>query len=78
MAKLRLTLVRDHAADDSRGPGLVERYECRRQYALLGYDTDRSLEELAPEDKRTLDPRHRALHDEVMAATGASMSVIAH
>jgi hypothetical protein len=48
------------------------------KYALLGYDSDRSLEELAPEDKRALHVGHRALHDEVMAAASASVSVIAH
>jgi hypothetical protein len=48
------------------------------KYALLGYDADRSLEELAPEEKRALHVGHRALHDEVTAAASASVRVIAH
>ena len=48
------------------------------KYVLLGYDTDRSLEELAPEDKRDLHVGHRALHDEVTAVASATVSVIAH
>ena len=48
------------------------------KYALLGYDTDGSLEELAPDDKRALQVGHRALHDEVKAAASASVNMIAH
>jgi len=48
------------------------------KYALLGYDSDGSLEELAPEDKRALHVGHRALHDEVTATASTSVSVIAH
>jgi hypothetical protein len=47
------------------------------KYALLGYDTDGSLEGLATEDKRALHSGHRALPDEVVATT-ASVSVVGH
>jgi len=48
------------------------------KYALLGYDTDGSLAELATEDKRALHTSHRALHDQSVAEATDSVSVIAH
>jgi hypothetical protein len=47
------------------------------KYALLGYDTEGSLDTLDPEDKRTLHRAHRALHDDFQPAS-ASVRVIAH
>jgi hypothetical protein len=48
------------------------------KYALLGYDTEGSLDGLAAEGKRALHRAHRALHDDVQAAANSSVSVIAH
>jgi hypothetical protein len=48
------------------------------KYALLGYDTEGSLDSLAAEEKRALHRAHRALHDDVQAAASSSVSVIAH
>jgi hypothetical protein len=48
------------------------------KYALLGYDTEGSLDGLAAEEKRALHRAHRALHDDVQAAANSSVSVIAH
>lgn len=48
------------------------------KYALLGYDTDGSLDRLTAEDKQALHAAHHALHDGVEAAVPASLSVIAH
>src|SRR5262249_62154215 len=48
------------------------------KYALLGYDTEGSLDDLAAEEKRALHRAHRALHDDVQAAADSSVSVIAH
>jgi hypothetical protein len=48
------------------------------KYALLGYDTEGSLDSLDAEDKRALHRAHRALHDDFQAAASASVSVIAH
>jgi hypothetical protein len=47
------------------------------KYALLGYDTDGSLDRLPPEEKRTLHGAHRSLHDDVQAAS-PDVAVIAH
>jgi hypothetical protein len=48
------------------------------KYALLGYDSEGSLDGLAAEEKRALHRAHRALHDDVQAAASSSVSVIAH
>jgi len=48
------------------------------KYALLGYDTEGSLNSLDNEDKRALHRAHRALHDDSQATASASVSVIAH
>jgi hypothetical protein len=48
------------------------------KYALLGYDTDGSLDALSPEDKRALHRAHRTLHDDFQAEGTASVNVIAH
>jgi hypothetical protein len=48
------------------------------KYALLGYDTGGSLDGLAAEETRTLHRAHRALHDDVQAASNSSVNVIAH
>ena len=48
------------------------------KYALLGYDTEGSLDSLDAQDKRALHRAHRALHDDVQTAAGASVIVIAH
>jgi hypothetical protein len=47
-------------------------------YALLGYDTEGSLDSLEAEDKRALHRAHRALHDDFQAPASASVRVIAH
>jgi hypothetical protein len=48
------------------------------KYALLGYDSEGSLDGLAAEEKRALHRAHRALHNDVQAAASSSVSVIAH
>jgi hypothetical protein len=48
------------------------------KFALLGYDTERSLDALPPEDKRALHGAHRTLHDDFQAEGTASVNVIAH
>jgi hypothetical protein len=48
------------------------------KYALLGYDSDGSLDALAPEEKRSLHRQHRAMHDEAAATSNPSVNVIAH
>ena len=48
------------------------------KYALLGYDPDGSLDNLAAEDKRALHGGHRALHDDAQTAADPSVRVIAH
>ena len=48
------------------------------KYALLGYDTEGSLDSLDADDKRALHRGHRALHDDFQAAAGAAVRVIAH
>jgi hypothetical protein len=48
------------------------------KYALLGYDTEGSLDRLAAEEKRALHRAHRALHNDVQAAASSSVRVIAH
>jgi hypothetical protein len=48
------------------------------KYALLGYDTDGSLDRLPPEEKRILHGAHRSLHDDVQTAGSHSVTVIAH
>jgi hypothetical protein len=47
------------------------------KYVLLGYDSDGSLDALAPEEKRSLHHEHRALH-EAAATSNPSVHVIAH
>jgi hypothetical protein len=48
------------------------------KYALLGYDTEGSLDALSAEDKRALHGAHRTLHDDVQAEGTAAVNVIAH
>lgn len=48
------------------------------KYALLGYDTEGSLDALGAENKRALHEEHRAPHDDVQAEATASVSMIAH
>jgi hypothetical protein len=48
------------------------------KYALLGYDTDGSLDGLPPEEKRILHGAHRSLHDDVQTAASPAVAVIAH
>jgi hypothetical protein len=48
------------------------------KYALLGYNTEGSLDGLAAEEKRALHRAHRTLHDDVQAAASSSVRVIAH
>ena len=48
------------------------------KYAVLGYDSEGSLDGLASEDKRALHAAHRALYDDVQAAADPSVKVIAH
>src|SRR5262245_60765443 len=48
------------------------------KYALLGYDAEGSLDDLAAQEKRSLHRAHRALHDGVQAAANSSVTVIAH
>src|SRR5262249_26784823 len=48
------------------------------KYALLGYDAEGSLDDLAAQEKRALHRAHRALHDDVHAAANSSVDVIAH
>jgi hypothetical protein len=48
------------------------------KYALLGYDSDGSLDALAPEEKRSLHREHRATHDDAAATSNPSVNVIAH
>ena len=46
------------------------------KYALLGYDLDRSLDELAVEEKRAVHRDHAALHR--TANAGSGVTVIGH
>jgi hypothetical protein len=48
------------------------------KYALLGYDSDGSLDALPPEEKRSLHREHRATHDDAAATSNPSVNVIAH
>lgn len=48
------------------------------KYALLGYDSEGSLDALAPEEKRSLHREHRAMHHEAAAANNPAVNVIAH
>jgi hypothetical protein len=48
------------------------------KYALLGYDSDGSLDALAPEEKRSLHREHRGMHNEAAATSDPSVNVIAH
>jgi hypothetical protein len=48
------------------------------KYALLGYDSDGSLDALAPEEKRSLHRDHRATHNEAAATSNPSVNEIAH
>jgi hypothetical protein len=48
------------------------------KYALLGYDSEGSLDALAGENKRALHAAHRALHDDIQGAADSSVRVIAH
>jgi hypothetical protein len=48
------------------------------KYALLGYDTEGSLEALPPEDKRALHCARRTLHDDFQAEGTARVNVFAH
>jgi hypothetical protein len=48
------------------------------KYALLGYDSEGSLDGLAAEEKRALHRAHRTLHDDVQAAASFYVTVIAH
>jgi hypothetical protein len=48
------------------------------KYALLGYDSEGSLDGLTAEEKRALHRAHRTLHDDVRAAASSSVRVIAH
>lgn len=46
------------------------------KYALLGYDLDRSLDDLAPPEKRALHGGHYALHK--ADSTSSGVVVVAH
>jgi hypothetical protein len=48
------------------------------KYALLGYDAEGSLDDLAAEERRALHRAHRALHDDIQAAANSAVTVIAH
>jgi hypothetical protein len=48
------------------------------KYALLGYDSDGSLDALAPQEKRSLHREHRGMRDEAAATSSPSVNVIAH
>jgi hypothetical protein len=48
------------------------------RYALLGYDSEGSLDALPAEDKRALHVAHRALHDDVQASADSRVRVLAH
>jgi hypothetical protein len=48
------------------------------KYVLLGYDSDGSLDALAPEEKRSLHREHRGMHNEAAATSNPSVNVIAH
>ena len=48
------------------------------KYALLGYDSEGSLDALTPEDKRALHGAHRTLHDDAHATDNSSVRVLAH
>jgi hypothetical protein len=48
------------------------------KYALLGYDTEGSLDSIPPEDKRALHRAHRTLHDDFQSEGTAAVNVIAH
>jgi hypothetical protein len=48
------------------------------RYALIGYDREGLLDDLAAEERRALHGAHRALHDDVQAAANPSVRVIAH
>jgi hypothetical protein len=48
------------------------------RYALIGYDREGSLDDLAAEEKRALHGAHRALHDDEQAAANPSVRVITH
>jgi hypothetical protein len=48
------------------------------KYVLLGYDSDGSLDALAPEEKRSLHREHRGMHNEAAATSNPSVHVIAH
>jgi hypothetical protein len=48
------------------------------KYALLGHDTEGSLDALPPEDKRALHRAHRKLHDDFQAEGTASVNLFAH
>jgi hypothetical protein len=52
--------------------------EDNMKYALLGYDTDGSLDRLPSEEKRVLHGAHRSLHDDPQTAGSHSVTVIAH
>jgi len=48
------------------------------KYALVGDDTEGSLDTLDAEEKRALRGAHRALHDDVQAGADSSVTVMAH